>query len=259
MTTGRLLLIALLLYLPTLSYGRQSPDSAPAAEHGSNPTGGVSDSVTIVPGRLTYDPLPKYPEDAAKPHTEGDVLLDATISKDGKVTSIGIDAGDLVLADAAVDAVREWKFEPYTKTGNSVEVWQTLEFHFAPDQTSAALTTPLPPPLLATSPIHIPRLKPTHSVETVVGGEVTPPKATWAPDPEYTKTAKDAKREGFCVLSLIVGADGKPHDIHVVRAIGFGLDAKAVATVSGWRFEPGTKNGVPVDTFATIEVNFHLY
>jgi protein TonB len=92
-----------------------------------------------------------------------------------------------------------------------------------------------------------------------IGGGVSAPKATYAPDPEYSEEARKAKYQGTVVLSLIVGADGVPRDIRVARSVGLGLDEKAIETVKTWKFDPGTKDGKPVATYATIEVAFHLY
>src|ERR1700686_532154 len=92
-----------------------------------------------------------------------------------------------------------------------------------------------------------------------IGGGVSAPKATYAPDPEYSEEARKAKYQGTVVLSLIVGADGVPRDIKVARSVGLGLDEKAIETVKTWKFDPGTKDGKPVATYATIEVALHLY
>ena len=56
-----------------------------------------------------------------------------------------------------------------------------------------------------------------------------------------------------------MGPDGQPYNIKVVRALGKGLDEKAVEAVSQWKFEPATKNGKPVAVFIDVEVKFHLY
>ena len=85
------------------------------------------------------------------------------------------------------------------------------------------------------------------------------PKVIYSPDPEYAKSARMAKYQGTCVLSLLVGSNGQPRDIKIVRAIGKGLDAKAVEAVSTWKFEPGTKDGKPVAVVVNVEVQFHLY
>jgi len=92
-----------------------------------------------------------------------------------------------------------------------------------------------------------------------IGGGVSAPKAIFAPDPEYSEEARKAKYQGTVVLSLIVGSDGVPRDIKIARSVGLGLDEKAIETVKTWKFEPGTKDGKAVATYATIEVAFHLY
>src|SRR6266581_1342026 len=91
-----------------------------------------------------------------------------------------------------------------------------------------------------------------------VGGGVSKPKAIYAPDPEYSEEARKAKYQGTCVVQLVVGPDGIPHDMRVVRTLGLGLDEKAIEAVQKWRFEPGKKDGVPVATLVNVEVQFHL-
>jgi len=92
-----------------------------------------------------------------------------------------------------------------------------------------------------------------------VGGGVSAPKVIYAPSPGYSKEARKVKRDGKVVLWLVVGPDGKPRDIRVVRSLGLGLDEKAIEAVKNWRFEPALKDGKPVAVQVNIEVNFHLY
>src|SRR5258708_24557065 len=92
-----------------------------------------------------------------------------------------------------------------------------------------------------------------------VGGGVTAPKQVYAPDPEYSEEARKAKYQGVCVLSLIVGPDGKPRDIKLARSLGLGLDEKAIEAVNQWKFEPATKDGKPVAVLINVEVQFRLY
>ena len=92
-----------------------------------------------------------------------------------------------------------------------------------------------------------------------VGGGVSAPKAIFSPDPEYSEEARKAKYQGTCILSLIVGPDGKPRDIHVYRSLGLGLDEKAVEAVHQWKFEPAQKDGRPVAVAINVEVTFRLY
>lgn len=213
--------------------------------------------IQIVPGRLIHEVDPQYPKEARKNKLQGNVLLEATIDKGGTVTNIAINDGDLLLADAAVDAVREWKFEPYTRNASPLEVHQQLAFTFSPDKKVGELDRDLPPASLAHKSLG--RVQAPAEGTYRIGNGVTSPKAIFAPDPLYSKGARKAKYQGTCVLSLIVGSDGQAHDIKVTRAIGFGLDMNAVESVKKWKFQPGMKDGAPVATYATIEVAFHLY
>jgi TonB family protein len=92
-----------------------------------------------------------------------------------------------------------------------------------------------------------------------VGGGISAPTAVSSPDPDYTEEARRAKKQGTCVLWLIVDSTGRPRDIKVQRGLGFGLDAKAVEAVQRWRFQPALKDGRPVDVQISVEVEFHLY
>lgn len=91
-----------------------------------------------------------------------------------------------------------------------------------------------------------------------VGGSVLAPRPLAMPDPDYTEQAREAKLQGMCVLKLIVGADGKPRDIRVIRPLGMGLDEKAIAAVSQWTFAPATKDGTAVPVLISVQVVFKL-
>jgi TonB family protein len=63
---------------------------------------------------------------------------------------------------------------------------------------------------------------------------------------KYTDEAKQAGIEGTVVLGLVVSADGRATEIHVVSGLDHGLTAAAIAALKACRFSPGQKNGVPV-------------
>src|SRR5271167_1300630 len=92
-----------------------------------------------------------------------------------------------------------------------------------------------------------------------VGGGVSAPKALYAPDPEYSEEARKAKYQGTVVLWLVVDASGHPQQIRVQRALGMGLDEKAIEAVKLWKFDPARKDGQAVPVMINVEVNFRLY
>jgi protein TonB len=92
-----------------------------------------------------------------------------------------------------------------------------------------------------------------------VGGGVSPPRAIFSPEPEFSEEARKAKYQGVCTLGLIVGTDGRPSNIRVLNSLGMGLDEKAIETVKTWKFEPAMKDGHPVRVEIAVEVDFHLY
>jgi len=80
---------------------------------------------------LTHRVEPLYPNFARQAHREGTVELRATISTDGIVRDVQILSGDPVLAQAAKEAVTQWRFRPTLLNGVAVEVvsFFTVNFH----------------------------------------------------------------------------------------------------------------------------------
>jgi TonB family protein len=92
-----------------------------------------------------------------------------------------------------------------------------------------------------------------------VGGDVLPPKVIREVSPKYTRAAKRARLQGVCVLSVIVGTDGRVHHIQVKKQLGKGLDERATKALKKYRFQPATLNGKPVPVLIDIDVWFHIY
>src|ERR1700746_2461215 len=91
------------------------------------------------------------------------------------------------------------------------------------------------------------------------GGGGVGPRGVFFPDPAYSEESGKAKYQGVCVVTLIVGPDGKPRDVHVARSLGLGLDEKAIEAVNQWKFDPAQKDGKPVAVAINVEVTFRLY
>lgn len=90
----------------------------------------------------------------------------------------------------------------------------------------------------------------------IMRGGVSAPTLISKIEPEYTQEAVAARIQGSVTLAFLVGTDGVPRDIKIVKSLEPGLDQKAIEAVSKWRFRPGQKDGKPVAVGATAEVNF---
>ena len=82
--------------------------------------------------------------------------------------------------------------------------------------------------------------------------------ATWYQTAAQHGNVKAQVHLGLLYQKGLGGADGNPRDIKVVRSLGKGLDEKAVDAINTWKFEPGTKDGVPIATQIEITVEFHM-
>ena len=84
----------------------------------------------VAEGLKLHDVHPIYPPEALRAHLEGEVLLQATIGKDGLIHDLKVISGDPVLAEAAKGAVEQWRYRPYILKGNPVEVETTIKVVF---------------------------------------------------------------------------------------------------------------------------------
>jgi periplasmic protein TonB len=92
-----------------------------------------------------------------------------------------------------------------------------------------------------------------------MGGDVSDPIVLVQTKPTYTDEAIKAKVQGVVLLQAIIRRNGQVDQFRVLRGLGYGLEEKAIQEIaSNWKFRPGTRNGVPVDVLATIEVTFNL-
>lgn len=72
--------------------------------------------------KIVRQVAPKYPSDAKKKRIQGTVKMHAIITKDGKIRDLKYISGPPELMDSALDAVRQWRYEPTLLEGKPVEV-----------------------------------------------------------------------------------------------------------------------------------------
>jgi protein TonB len=88
----------------------------------------------MVEGLLVLKTLPLYPPIARASRTEGTVVLAATISKTGTIENLRVVSGSAMLQQAALDAVKTWRYRPYLLNGEPVEVETTVNVNFRLEQ-----------------------------------------------------------------------------------------------------------------------------
>lgn len=88
-------------------------------------------AANIMEGRLLSAPRPEYPTQARMDHIEGQVVLQAIISRGGAVTGLHAIKGPESLRSAAVAAVRDWRYRPYSVDGHPEDVTTTVYVDFS--------------------------------------------------------------------------------------------------------------------------------
>jgi protein TonB len=96
----------------------------------SLPTLGVAVSDGVIEGELTHRVQPVYPMFARERHLEGAVVLRVLIAEDGAVRHVDIVRGDSTLAQAAVGAVRQWRYKPYQLNNRPVSTTIDVTINF---------------------------------------------------------------------------------------------------------------------------------
>ena len=107
-----------------------TPSGETTAQAGSTPAPG---RVRISPEALqvlSHPVDPNYPMLAREMKVQGSVILDAYIGKDGSIQALKIVSGPTILATAAMEAVRQWRFKPYLQAGQPVETEARITVNF---------------------------------------------------------------------------------------------------------------------------------
>jgi periplasmic protein TonB len=104
--------------------------SQPAKVVKQMPPRSVSISSGVMAGNLIAKTVPQYPTIAKAARIQGTVVLQATISKAGLIENLRVISGPPMLQQAAMDAVRSWRYKPYLLNGDPVEVETTINVVF---------------------------------------------------------------------------------------------------------------------------------
>lgn len=84
----------------------------------------------VVAAKLVAQPQPIYPPLARQARIQGNVVLHAIIDKDGRVGELQVISGHPLLVQAALEAVKNWRYQPTQLNGDPVEVDTTITVSF---------------------------------------------------------------------------------------------------------------------------------
>jgi len=181
----------------------------------------------------------------------GDATVEFTVAQDGSIVDAKLTdgSGHAALGELATKAVlKSGPFPPLPTKFGTLQVRAKLSYlPEAKDQDKdkpRGLTSATKPDGCGNESLHC----------------VTPPQVLLSAIPRELgpHDSGAAKYSGTAILQLIVTTDGTPSDIKVVKSLGPGLDAKAIAAVQNWKFVPAKKDGRPVAVQIQVEVEFHL-
>ena len=181
----------------------------------------------IKPPKLVKIVEPVYPEIAKQSQVEGVVILEATTDIYGKVINTKVLRSIPLLDQAAIDAVKQWVYEPMIMDGEPRGVMFTVTCTFKRDE-----------PVRAT-------------------GDIKPPKLIKKVDAIYPQEAKDAGIEGVVILEATTDIYGKVKEVKILRSIPE-LDQAAIDAVKQWVYEPMMIDGKPKGVIFTVTVVFEL-
>ena len=212
----------------------------PQAAAGQEEVRRVGNGVTAP--RLLRKTEPEFSEEARAAHHSGTVTLYVQINPQGKAVNMRVlHSLGMGLDEKALEAVRQWSFQPGTKDGQPVTVEAQIEvnFRFLDDPVKNAEGA-------ASRPVYR------------VGNGVSAPVLLEKVEPEYSEQARAAKYQGSVLLKVQIDSEGKVVKVEVARALGMGLDEKAMEAVRQWKFKAGMKEGQPVAVESEIEVSFRM-
>ena len=109
----------------SLSTNFSENSKQPAAPAAVVPVGG-----DVKPARLISSVPPGYPALAKTQHVAGDVRVDALVDATGRVTTMKVVSGPSLLHQAAMDALRQWKYQAATLDGKAVPMHLTVTIQF---------------------------------------------------------------------------------------------------------------------------------
>ncbi len=217
----------------------------------------------VMAAQIVKKVAPEYPAVAKAGDIQGAVALKARIDKEGNVVNLQLISGHPMLAPAAIEAVKQWKYNPYLLNGEAVDVETTVTVNFtlAGNPPSAGATgdnagnqdygiagaiSSAPGTAQAAVPQRI-------RVSSGVAQGLLVSKV----QPEYPPDAKEQRIQGVVVLQAIIDKEGGVANLQLISGHPL-LAPAAIEAVKQWKYKPYLLNNTPLEVDTQIQVNFTL-
>lgn len=243
-------------YFISLQIGEWAPTVGGVAEgviegrRGEEPVAATGD---VHPPKIIKRVDPVYPEEARKAGIEGIVICEATINPEGRMESVKVLRSVPGLDQAAVNAVKQWIYEPMMIEGKPSGVVFTVTVRFKLKDKAAGK---IEPSKSAAGGVMGGTIGPGEAPVRALDG-IAPPTLIKRVDPVYPPEARQAGIEGIVILEATTDPEGRIVSVKVLRSIPE-LERAAVDAVKQWIYEPMMIDGKPRGVVFTVTVRFML-
>lgn len=208
---------------------------------------------------------PTYPPLARQARIQGTVILDIIINQAGDVKDLKLVSGHPMLAPAAIEAVKQWKYRPYEENGEPLEIQTTVQVNFTLSDNPASGG------VIGDGP---PGSSPMQTIVDPVGicddaGNNSLPKRVRVSQgvmrslliskqaPVYPEQARSEHIEGTVLMAMEISRDGSVCRILLISGHPL-LAPAAIEAVKQWKYRPYILNGQPIEVETQAQVNFTL-
>lgn len=185
---------------------------------------------------------PVYPSEFAKTKVETTVELFIVINENGEVTEASVlSAPHVSFGNAALGAVRQWRFKPAMKEGKPILVRRVQPIFFS------YLGRKLP-----AKTVNLSRISKSRKIKGQVYPEILDHR-----EPVYPFDLLSKGVNGSATINFVVGESGTVLSAQIQKQSLPEFGYAATAAIMHWRFEPGKKDGQPIPFALQQEFTFH--
>lgn len=223
----------------------------------------------VASGLLESKVDPVYPPLARQARIQGTVILKVHISKAGDVEDVQLVSGHPMLAPAAIEAVKQWKYRPYLLNGQPIEVETQIQVNFTLSDSPAPATgvvgdqpeseTPAQPAASAETDVSA---RPPKTVDDIprrvrISSGVAQGLLIKKVNPVYPADARNAGIQGNVLFQVGIDEQGNVDKIELVSGEP-SLASAAMQVIKQWKYRPYLLNGKPLYVETQVQVTFTL-